>query len=176
MINQKNIQNQSLQYHDKGLAEIDLKYTYGEIRNQVKVKFLSKSENVALARMIVSGVLTNAKQEAAEITLSQLEEIKVAVSEAVSNAIIHGYQNQENQWVDFVVTLYDFALVIEIIDEGIGISDIQKAMEPNFSTALERMGLGFAFMNSFMDTLKVDSQPDQGTRVTLIKHLPLAES
>ncbi len=154
---------------------IDVEAEWGKLINQVCLRFLSLSENVALARTAIAGVITNAKSDRLDMTLSQLEEIKVAISEAVSNCIIHGYQNAADQWIELNIYHYDNVLLIDIIDEGVGIPDIVKAMEPNYSTELDRLGLGFAFMNSFMDQLIVKSVVGEGTKVTLIKNLPLAE-
>ncbi len=90
-----------------------------------------------------------------DFTISDLEELKVAVSEAVSNAIIHGYDNQPDQMVEMSALLYEDRLEIQVKDYGVGIPDIEKAMEPGYSRSPERMGLGFAFMSSFMDKLEV---------------------
>lgn len=141
------------------------------IKNQIKLDFLSRPENVALCRITVAAL---ASQQ--EVTLNDLEEIKVATSEAVSNSIIHGYQNQTNGTVIVIGTLYEDVLQIEIIDEGVGIADIKEAMQPAFSTDPERMGLGFVFMQSFMDEVEVESEVNQGTRVKLIKKLNRADA
>lgn len=139
------------------------------VKNQIKLEFLSCPENVALCRMTVAAL---ASQK--EVTLNDLEEIKVATSEAVSNSIIHGYQNRTNGIVIVIGTLYEDTLQIEIIDEGIGIDNIPEAMQPAFSTDPERMGLGFVFMQSFMDEVEVESQVNRGTRVKLTKRLTRA--
>lgn len=136
------------------------------VNNKIKLEFLSKGENVALARITVAALVSQL-----EITLSDLEEIKVAVSEAVSNAIIHGYQNNPEGIVTVIGTLDEHALVLEIIDQGVGILDIQKAMEPAYSTDPERTGLGFVFMQSFMDEVRVESQVNCGTKVVLTKQI-----
>lgn len=135
-------------------------------QNQVNLGFSSRSENVALARLLVSAIVAER-----DMTLAELDEIKVAVSEAVSNAIIHGYQNSRDGWVEMSVELQDDELVIVVHDEGVGIEDIEEAMRPHFSKGEERMGLGFAFMNSFMDKVDVASIPFCGTTVTLTKKL-----
>lgn len=138
-----------------------------KIENSVKTVFLSRPENVALARVIIASLASRW-----DITLTQLEDIKVAVSEGVSNAIIHGYQNDPAQEVYFSVICYADELWIEIKDTGIGIADIGQAMQPSFSTQEERMGLGFSFMQSFMDEVVVVSAPGEGTTVTLKKKMP----
>lgn len=132
--------------------------------NHLRIEFKSIGENVSLARIVVAAIASQL-----ELTLSELEELKVAVSEAVSNAIIHGYKSQPDQIVALSARLYPGEIQVTVTDEGIGIEDIQKAMEPTFSTDPERMGLGFVFMQSFADQLDVISKPGEGTSVCLIK-------
>ncbi|MGI6144155.1 MAG: anti-sigma F factor [Clostridia bacterium] len=136
------------------------------VNNKIKLEFMSIGENVALARITVAALVSQL-----EITLNDLEEIKVAVSEAVSNAIIHGYQNKPDGIVTLSASLKGHTLILEIEDHGVGIADIQKAMEPAFSTDPERTGLGFVFMQSFMDEVKVFSQVGSGTKVILTKQI-----
>lgn len=134
--------------------------------NQLKMEFQSLPANVAFARVAVAAFASQL-----DFTLNDLEEIKVAVSEAVANAIIHGYENSPTGIVRVSVTLMDKGLEIRVEDNGKGISDIKKALQPAFSTDPERMGLGFVFMQSFTDRLQVDSSPSKGTRVTMVKNL-----
>jgi len=136
------------------------------INNKIKLEFMSLAENVALARITVAALVSQL-----EITLNDLEEIKVAVSEAVSNAIIHGYQNGPEGIVTLTALLKGQTLILEIEDQGVGIPDIKKAMEPAYSTDPERTGLGFVFMQSFMDEVKVISQVNSGTKVVLTKQI-----
>lgn len=136
------------------------------VKNQIKLEFMSKGENVALSRVTVAALASQL-----DLTLNDLEEIKVATSEAVSNAIIHGYQNKGEGIIRLLATLFEDSLVIEIIDEGVGIADINQALQPAFSSDPERMGLGFVFMQSFMDSVDVDSTVDKGTRVKLEKRI-----
>jgi stage II sporulation protein AB (anti-sigma F factor) len=136
------------------------------VNNSIKLEFPSKGENVALARITIAALVSQL-----ELTLNDLEEIKVAVSEAVSNAVIHGYGNKPDGLITVIGILQNEKIIIEIIDQGIGINDIEKAMEPAFSTDPERTGLGFVFMQSFMDEVKVESQENHGTRVILSKQL-----
>ncbi len=139
-----------------------------KIRNQVKLSFMSVPENVPLARSAAGAFAAQM-----EFTLEDLEEIKIVVSEAVSNSIIHGYDNDPNRIVTLLCTIYeDAVLELVIEDEGKGIPDVPKAMETAFSTDPERMGLGFTFMQSFMETLKVESAVDKGTRVIMTKKPP----
>lgn len=134
--------------------------------NQLKMEFQSLPANAAFARVAVAAFASQL-----DFTLNDLEEIKVAVSEAVANAIIHGYENSPTGIVRVSVTLMDKWLEIRVEDNGKGISDIKKALQPAFSTDPERMGLGFVFMQSFTDRLQVDSSPSKGTRVTMVKNL-----
>ncbi|MFA7467991.1 MAG: anti-sigma F factor [Desulfotomaculaceae bacterium] len=130
--------------------------------NKAVLEFSSRAENVAFARVAVAAFVSQV-----DFTLSDLEEIKVVVSEAVSNAIIHGYENNPDQVVRLEMSIADEYMELVVIDRGKGIEDIQKALEPAFSTDPERMGLGFSFMQSFMDKFKVQSKPGQGTRVKM---------
>jgi len=148
---------------------------FGRLKNRGRLEFAAANENAALARMVVSAFITNSADEKLDLTVSQLEEIKVAVSEAVSNAIIHGYSGDRTKTVALNLWHYEEALVMEIQDKGIGIADIDQAMVPSFSTKEDRMGLGFAFMSSFMDRVEVESEPGHGTMVRLMKRLPIED-
>lgn len=132
--------------------------------NQVKLEFSSLPANVAFARVAVAALASQL-----DFALNDLEEIKVAVSEAVANAIIHGYNNQPEGIVSIIITIKDTTLELKVEDFGAGITDIKKAMQPSYSTDPERMGLGFVFMQSFMDSLHVESLPDTGTVVIMTK-------
>ncbi|RKO66815.1 anti-sigma F factor [Desulfofundulus salinus] len=137
-----------------------------KVINQLKMEFLSLPDNVAFARVAVAAFASQL-----DFTLNDLEEIKVAVSEAVANAIVHGYENSPTGIVRVLVTLLETGVEIRVEDNGKGIADVKKALEPAYSTDPERMGLGFVFMQSFMDRLHVDSGPARGTRVTMIKNI-----
>ena len=139
-------------------------------KNRIEIAFSSIGENVSLSRMLIAATAATL-----DFTISDLEELKVAVSEAVSNAIIHGYDNQPDQMVEMSALLYGDRLEIQVKDYGVGIPDIEKAMEPGYSRSPERMGLGFAFMSSFMDKLEVLSVPGEGTTVSMTKYLPEPE-
>lgn len=136
------------------------------IENQLVLTFSSLGENVSIARMLIASVGAQLN-----LPLNEIEELKVAVSEAVSNAIIHGYRNESGRLVLLELEINVEALKITVSDEGCGISDVEQAMQPAFSTDPERMGLGFVFMQSFMDELDVDSTVNQGTTVTMVKYL-----
>lgn len=135
-------------------------------RNLLDLKFSSLGENVGIARMLIASVGAQL-----DLSLNDIEELKVVVSEAVSNAIIHGYANHPDKLVQLIIEQNAEALKIIVKDEGCGIPDVEQAMQPAFSTDPERMGLGFVFMQSFMDDLQVESAVNQGTTVTMIKEL-----
>ena len=133
--------------------------------NQISLTFSSIAENVSIARLLIASVGGQL-----DLPLNDIEELKVAVSEAVSNAIIHGYQSIPNNIVHLNLDITNNTLSIVVKDEGCGISNIEQAMQPAYSTDPERMGLGFVFMQSFMDELQVDSSLEVGTTVTMKKH------
>ena len=136
--------------------------------NQAQVTFISKSVNEGFARGVVAVFLAQA-----DPTLPQLADLKTAVSEAVTNCIVHAYPGALGQ-VTMKLALYEEGLVkVTISDKGRGIPDVKQAMEPLFTTGNpeERSGLGFSVMQSFMDNVRVTSRPGRGTRVTLTKRL-----
>ena len=143
-----------------------------EFINEMKLCFQARSENESFARVAVAGFLTYLNP-----TVGEIEDIKTAVSEAVTNAIIHGYEEKETATVYVSCMLYrdggEHVLQVVIEDTGKGIPDIAKAMEPMFTTRpeLERSGMGFAFMSAFMDDVQVQSEIMKGTTVTLFKRL-----
>ena len=132
--------------------------------NNVVLEFSSRAENVAFARVAAAAFVSQL-----DFTISDLEEIKVAVSEAVSNAIIHAYENDPEQLVRLEISIAGEYMEMEVVDYGKGMEDIEKAMEPAFSTHPERMGLGFSFMRSFMDKFSVQSAPGKGTSIRMSK-------
>lgn len=132
--------------------------------NWMKIEFYSLPSNVALAR-----VATGTFASQLDFNLNDLEEIKVAVAEAVTNAIVHGYNNKTDKIVKLTAEIGKESLQIIIEDEGKGIEDIEKVLQPAYSTDPERMGLGFAFMQSFSDSFQVESNPGEGTRVTMTR-------
>lgn len=134
------------------------------VKNEIKLECMSLGENVALVRIAIAALAAQL-----EVTLNDLEEIKVATSEAISNSIIHGYGNKPDGIVTVVGRLYDDCIEIEVIDTGVGIADVKQAMQPAYTTDPERMGLGFVFMQSFMDHVQVESQIGAGTKVRLRK-------
>ena len=133
--------------------------------NSFSVTMLSKSANEAFARAAVTAFVTQL-----DPTIEEISDIKTAVSEAVTNCIVHGYRNTIGK-IYITVQLYpDNTVTVKVRDTGCGIEDVEKAKEPLFTTAGgERAGLGFAVMESFMDNLKVKSAVGKGTTVTLEK-------
>lgn len=133
--------------------------------NEMKMEFSSISENESFARAVVSAFVLKLNP-----TLEELSDIKTAVSEAVTNAIIHGYEKQQGM-VKIAGKIEENTVYLEISDEGEGIEDIGKAMEPLYTSKpeLDRSGMGFAFMEAFMDDLEVDSEPGRGTRIRMKK-------
>ncbi|MFD1850543.1 anti-sigma F factor [Oceanobacillus bengalensis] len=138
------------------------------MRNEMFVEFSSKSENEAFARVTVAAFITQL-----DPTMDELTEIKTVVSEAVTNAIIHGYNNEPNHKVYIKCVINDGDIELTIKDDGIGISDIDKAREPLYTSKpeLERSGMGFTIIENFMDQIEVISSPTQGTTLHLSKQL-----
>lgn len=135
--------------------------------NEVKLTFPAKSANEAFARSAVAAFTMQL-----DPTVSELSDIKTSVSEAVTNAIVHGYKGQKGL-VYITMQIFENGVIsVKIRDKGCGIEDIEKAMEPLFTTGGdERAGLGFAVMQSFMDSIKVTSRTGKGTTVTLKKKI-----
>ena len=134
--------------------------------NEIRLVFPGKSENEGLARAAVSGFLAPM-----DPTLEELSDIKTAVSEAVTNAIVHGYRDTIGQ-VQLTATRFEGGLVVlKIKDRGRGIEDVEQARQPLFTTAPqeERAGLGFAIMETFMERVRVRSTPGKGTTVLLAR-------
>ncbi|HPY84672.1 MAG TPA: anti-sigma F factor [Ruminococcus flavefaciens] len=139
-----------------------------EILNEIKFSLPSHSVNESTARAVVSSFLVQA-----DPTVEELSDIRTAVSEAVTNAIVHGYRGSFGKVDISVKLLAGREIYIRIKDCGCGIPDVKKAMEPLYTTAPEeeRSGLGFSVMESFMDKLTVRSITGKGTTVTMRKRL-----
>ncbi|MBO5098478.1 MAG: anti-sigma F factor [Agathobacter sp.] len=135
--------------------------------NKMHVTFDAKSVNEAFARMTVMAFMTDMNP-----TLDELEDVKTAVSEAVTNAIIHGYED-ENEQVELSCTREGEKLIVVVEDKGVGIPDVEEARQPFYTTKpeQERSGMGFAFMEAFMDEIQVVSKVGEGTRVTMTKYI-----
>lgn len=136
-------------------------------KNSMKVVFPSRGANEAFARMVISAFITEA-----DPTVEELCDIKTAVSEAVTNCIVHAYPDKIGEVYITAALTEDHHLTIRIRDHGRGIEDISRAMQPLYTTGgSERAGLGFAVMQELMDEVRVISHPGKGTTVTLRRAL-----
>ncbi|HPU21905.1 MAG TPA: anti-sigma F factor [Thermoclostridium caenicola] len=135
--------------------------------NKMRTEFLSKSVNESFARVVAASFAAQV-----DPSIEVLADIRTAVSEAVTNAIIHGYGEEEGMVVLSCVLYPDF-IEITVEDFGKGIEDVEKAKTPLYTTRpdLERTGMGFTVMETFMDSLEVESKPGQGTKVRMTKKL-----
>lgn len=131
--------------------------------NEARLTLMSRSKNIGLARITVATFASEL-----DFTLNELEEIKVAVSEAVTNCVIHAYPRQEGI-IEMEMIIEDNKLILIVSDQGTGIDDIETVLQPAYSSKDEHMGLGFAFIESFMDDFELDSRPGKGTRVRMVK-------
>lgn len=140
--------------------------------NEMKLEFLSKSNNEAFARVTVAAFASQL-----DPSIEELADIKTAVSEAVTNAIIHGYENTEGI-VKIVARIFANSIQIEISDTGKGIEDVELAKEPLYTSKgdLERSGMGFTIMESFMDEMQIESVLGLGTKVTMKKLIKKPEN
>ena len=129
--------------------------------NIMEIKFPNKSDNERFARTVAAAFVLEL-----DPTVDQISEIKTAVSEAVTNAIIHGYDEKDGSIEDDTVTF-------SVSDDGVGIPDISRAREPLFTgkPEMERSGMGFTIMETFMDSIEVQSEVGKGTRITMTKKL-----
>jgi stage II sporulation protein AB (anti-sigma F factor) len=141
------------------------------MKNQMHLQFTALSQNESFARITVAAFIAQL-----DPTLEELTEIKTVVSEAVTNAIIHGYEGNPEETVYLSAAIEEDGTVELVIrDEGKGIEDVEEARQPLFTTKpeLERSGMGFTIMENFMDDVEIQSQPESGTVVRLKKHLAL---
>ena len=131
----------------------------------VTVLMESRSHNEQFARSVAAMFVSRL-----DPTIDELDDVKTAVSEAVTNAVIHGYDNAEGI-IEMKLTLKGDMVTVSIKDEGVGIEDVEKAMEPMYTSkpSRERSGMGFSFMEAFMDSVKVISSPGKGTTVIMTK-------
>ena len=138
-----------------------------DFENEMKLEFISKSVNEAFARISIAAFASQL-----DPTIEELADIKTAVSEAVTNSIIHGYDNKQGI-VKIVAKLKTNEIIIEISDNGKGIENVDIAKEPLYTTKpnLERSGMGFTIMESFMDSLEIESIVGLGTKVTMSKKI-----
>ena len=131
--------------------------------NIMEIKFPNKSDNERFARTVAAAFVLEL-----DPTVDQISEIKTAVSEAVTNAIIHGYDEK-----DGIGSIEDDTVTFSVSDDGVGIPDISRAREPLFTgkPEMERSGMGFTIMETFMDSIEVQSEVGKGTRITMTKKL-----
>lgn len=137
------------------------------MRDRMKLEFDSRSSNESFARVTVASFVVRL-----DPTLEEMSDIKTAVSEAVTNSVVHGYENGEGIiTIECYIEENEITVIVE--DKGVGIADVEKAMEPLYTTKPneERAGMGFSFMEIFMDELLVESRLGQGTRVTMKKKI-----
>lgn len=138
------------------------------MENSMKITFQSKSINESFARIVACAFAAQL-----DPTTEEMADIKTAVSEAVTNAIIHGYDNDDHQIIEMQGNIVEDYIEFVIIDYGCGIENIERAMEPLYTTLPqgERSGMGFTVMESFMDKLLVESEEGHGTKVTMGKRI-----
>lgn len=140
-------------------------------RNEMKLEFDGRSCNESFARVSVAAFMTQLNP-----TLEEVADVKTALSEAITNSIVHGYCGRVGKiWIECQTCAQE--IHIKVIDQGIGIEDIRQAMEPLFTTKPEeeRSGMGFAFMEAFMDEVQVESEPGKGTTVFMKKKIGRCE-
>ncbi|MGO5165420.1 MULTISPECIES: anti-sigma F factor [unclassified Candidatus Paralachnospira] len=149
-----------------GETEQETEWSRNE-QETVEISFESRSRNEQFARVVTAVFAARL-----DPTVEELDDIKTAVSEAVTNAIIHGYENRKGI-VHMKLTIRDRILSVEVRDDGVGIEDVKRAMEPLYTSkpSRERSGMGFSFMEAFMDKVEVESAPGAGTVVTMEKEL-----
>ena len=138
-----------------------------EYENRMKLEFDSRSANESFARVAVAAFLSQLNP-----TLEEVADVKTALSEAVTNCVVHAYEGKvEKILVECMIKGQELTILVE--DRGCGIADVHQAMEPLFTSKpdSERCGMGFAFMEAFMDSLEVESSPGKGTRVTMKKKI-----
>ena len=136
-------------------------------RNEMKIEFDSISANEAFARVTVAAFMAQMNP-----SMEEVADVKTAVSEAVTNAIIHGYGSEVHK-ITISGVIEEELLLLEVSDQGIGIQDVKKAMEPLYTSCpeQERSGMGFLFMEAFMDEVQVSSKPGEGTVVAMKKKI-----
>lgn len=136
-----------------------------QLINEMKIEFPSRSSNESFARVVAAAFVSQL-----DPTLEELADVKTAVSEAVTNAIIHGYENRKGR-ITMSCRLFSDSVEISVSDEGKGIENIELARQPLYTSRpeMERSGMGFTVMESFMDKVEILSEIDKGTTVTMFK-------
>lgn len=150
-----------------GVREKEERQEMDEGRETFRMELESRSENEEFARMTVAMFMSRM-----DPTLEEIDDVKTAVSEAVTNGVIHGYQGKGGIiYIEATVEEKDFT--VSIRDKGVGMADVKKAMEPMYTTDKtgERSGMGFSFMEAFMDQVEVQSAPGEGTQVIMKKRI-----
>ncbi|MBD7916447.1 anti-sigma F factor [Clostridium sp. Sa3CUN1] len=136
------------------------------VDNKISIELMSKSQNEGFARVAVAAFVSQL-----DPTVEELTDVKTAVSEAVTNSIIHGYENKKEGIIKIEASISGDEITIIIEDNGKGIQDVKQAMEPLYTSKpeLERSGMGFTVMETFMDSLEVNSEDGKGTKVVMKK-------
>ncbi|MFS1512279.1 anti-sigma F factor [Chengkuizengella sp. SCS-71B] len=139
-----------------------------KVNNYMALQFMSKSENEAFARITVAAFVSQLDPQVNELT-----DIKTVVSEAVTNSIIHGYENKPDGMISITAKIEEDTVYITVEDEGLGIENLDEAMQPLFTSKpeLERSGMGFTIMENFMDEVEINSILGKGTKVTMMKRI-----
>lgn len=152
------------------MIEIIEKKKGNTVTNKMRLEFAALSNNESFARMAVAAFITPLNP-----TLEEMSDVKTAISEAVTNAVLHGYENRNSleDRICMECMLRGDVLEVEIADRGIGIEDVRLAMEPLYTSKpdQDRSGMGFAFMEAFMDDLQVLSAPGRGCKIVMEKKL-----
>jgi stage II sporulation protein AB (anti-sigma F factor) len=136
-------------------------------QNKMRLEIQSRSQNEAFARVVVAAFAAQL-----DPTIEEISDIKTAVSEAVTNAIIHGYEGGgNNKVIEIIGIIEGNRIIIEVNDKGVGIADIELARQPLYTSKpeLERSGMGFTVMETFMDSLSIESNPEIGTKIIMSK-------
>ena len=136
------------------------------IDNKMKIEFMSRSENESFARVAVASFVSQL-----DPPIDEISDIKTAVSEAVTNAIIHGYEGDTSKTVKMECSIEGRNVTVTVVDEGVGIENIERAREPLYTSRpdLERSGMGFTMMETFMDSVEVYSEKGHGTKIVMKK-------
>lgn len=138
-----------------------------EYKNKMNLKFLSLPENESFARLAVASFCSNVN-----FSIEEISDIKTAVSEGVTNAIVHGYEGSIGE-IEINCEIYENRVEIVIVDNGKGIENLEEALTPFFTTKpdKERSGMGFTVMEGFMDKMEVNSKIGEGTKLKLVKNI-----
>lgn len=134
--------------------------------NRFEISFNAKLENISIMRNIIAGFLINKN-----VTISFIDEVKTIASEAITNAIVHGYKENEEEIIKCIIELNNEEIILHFIDNGVGIENVEEAKKPLFSTKKneERSGLGFTIMEIFSDEMQVISRLNEGCHVIIHK-------